>query len=91
MIEDKREGLVGASGFQPLTSWIPTRQSKGLRTVNRATTVFETVVFGVVSGSEGLRRICQVQAICDRVGDVVMTLCPKSVVTQVGIVLICYV
>jgi len=27
MIEDKREGLVGASGFQPLTSWIPTRQS----------------------------------------------------------------
>jgi hypothetical protein len=28
MIEDKREGLVGASGFQPLTSWIPTRESK---------------------------------------------------------------
>ena len=27
MIEDKREGLVGASGFQPLTSWIPTRRS----------------------------------------------------------------
>jgi len=27
MIEDKREGLVGASGFQPLTSWIPTRGS----------------------------------------------------------------
>jgi hypothetical protein len=24
MIEDKREGLVGVSGFQPLTSWIPT-------------------------------------------------------------------
>ena len=43
MIEDKREGVVGASGFQPLTSWIPTRRSQGLRTVNRATTVFETV------------------------------------------------
>jgi hypothetical protein len=28
MIEDKREGLVGASGFQPLTSWIPTTESK---------------------------------------------------------------
>jgi hypothetical protein len=27
MIEDKREGLVGASGFPPLTSWIPTRRS----------------------------------------------------------------
>ena len=30
MIEDKREGLVGASGFQPLTSWIPTRRSQPL-------------------------------------------------------------
>ena len=28
MIEDKREGLVGASGFQPLTSWIPTKRSE---------------------------------------------------------------
>jgi hypothetical protein len=26
--EDKREGLVGASGFQPLTSWISTRRSR---------------------------------------------------------------
>jgi hypothetical protein len=28
MIEDKRERVVGASGFEPPTSWIPTTKSK---------------------------------------------------------------